>query len=308
MKQGRAGLAALRTHKNYMEAIAMDLQRIRVRQNLERMVINYFIRNEISEEQSNKICDFIDDTIGGGFLPQAHRSNGCTVIPFPTSYAGPETARPAAGQPVQAREIHAPYGEPLPEDVQDFRETLQRDGLALIWWEKLQGKEGTFYDVLWVKSSGNKRLTCRSGSVREEALPHVMPGDNDHHWRKPEAVTVYTVKVATDDVLHGPFSEFPKYIQSLKDTGLKNNFDLDFNFTLEKRNRFLERNKELIDLKIPPRLLNILDEAGMHTARELQKIPEKKLRSIPGMGEATINETIAILKKTGITVQQAADA
>ena len=68
----------------------MDLQKIRVRQDLERMVINYFIRKEISEEQSAKICDHIDNTISGGSLPQPYRHNSCMVIPFPTSYTGPK--------------------------------------------------------------------------------------------------------------------------------------------------------------------------------------------------------------------------
>ena len=135
----------------------MDVEKIRVRQDLERMVINYFIRGDITEDQSARLCDLIDNTIGGGNFPEPYRGKqGRAVIPFPTTYTGPETSadkKPEQEEaPAKPQEIYAPYGEALPEGVPDFRETLQRDGLVLICYQKLVSHEGAFFNVLWDQS------------------------------------------------------------------------------------------------------------------------------------------------------------
>jgi hypothetical protein len=59
----------------------MDLEKIKVRQYLERMVINYFLMGKISKEQSDKIADYIDSVIGEGFLPEP--GQGEKIICFP---------------------------------------------------------------------------------------------------------------------------------------------------------------------------------------------------------------------------------
>ena len=46
----------------------MDMEKIKVRQDLSRMVLNYYIRGKITEDQSARICNYIDSTIGGGIL------------------------------------------------------------------------------------------------------------------------------------------------------------------------------------------------------------------------------------------------
>jgi hypothetical protein len=61
--------------------IVMDLAKIQVRQDLERMVINYFLLGKISKEQSDKIADYVDSVIGGGYLPEPTR--GEKIICFP---------------------------------------------------------------------------------------------------------------------------------------------------------------------------------------------------------------------------------
>ena len=61
----------------------MDLQKIRVRHDLGRMVENYRATGDITEEQSALICGYIDSIIGGGFPPVPGQSEGLTVIPFP---------------------------------------------------------------------------------------------------------------------------------------------------------------------------------------------------------------------------------
>jgi hypothetical protein len=102
-------------------------------------------------------------------------------------------------------------------------------------------------------------------------MPYVMPDDGVRLGRfvKRDLKHACTVKVVPDGVLHGQYSEYLEYVQSLKSLGLKVDFDYDFIFLVEKRNRFLDKNKELIALAIPSRVLNILDEIGIHTVKEL---------------------------------------
>jgi hypothetical protein len=47
----------------------MDLGKIRVRQDLEKMVINYFLMGKISEEQSNRITNYVDEVKRGLYFP-----------------------------------------------------------------------------------------------------------------------------------------------------------------------------------------------------------------------------------------------
>ena len=294
----------------------MDLEKLRVRKDLERMVINYFLRGEISEDQSARICDYIDNTIGGGYYPQPCRQkNGHAVIPFPTSYTGPKE-NPEASEPEQeetpakSQEIYAPYGDPLPEGIEDYREVLQRNGLVLICYQKLASREGTFFDVLWAQSCGTTRarVTNWSGAIREENLSYVMPLDAivnyKYHEFHAKLKIIYTVNVAPESVLNGPLSGFYTYVQSLKDAGMKNDFDYNFIFAAEKRNRFLTRNEELVKLKIPARVLTCLDDREIHTAKDLQRITVQYLRKIKNLGPVTVNDTIAILKKAGITIEE----
>jgi hypothetical protein len=120
---------------------------------------------KISEEQANKIADYTNTVIGGGCLPGPD-SKGKTII-FPTTYTGPAKYlgdfEKEEEEPAKETVIEAPYGSPLPDCYPDFREALQKDGLLLILWEKRIGKEGTFYNVLWLKAPGKEEI--RPGPV-----------------------------------------------------------------------------------------------------------------------------------------------
>jgi len=208
----------------------VDFDKIKVRQDIARLVINYYLRGNITEDQSAKICDYIDSVIGGGNFPTPHRENrqGRSVIPFPTNYTGPKTGAEKKEEEkpeVETQEIYAPYGTALPEGVEDFREVLQRDGLVLICYQKLTSHEGIFYDVLWAQSNTRTRNTSWSGSVREEDIPYVLPMDAEYvykyrEWHEKQEI-VYTVNVAPENALKGPFSDYIAYVQSLKDAGIK---------------------------------------------------------------------------------------
>jgi hypothetical protein len=301
----------------------MDLQKIRVRQDLQRMVLNYFVIKDITEDQSARICDYIDRIIGGGEFPQPGRqARGGAVIPFPTAYTGqqnntatPERVREEREEREEREagarkarealaEIYAPYGEPLPEGVEDFRQALQRDGLILIRYEKRTSKEGSFFNVLWARSV-IPRLTAWSGNIREEDIPHALPLDVEYsHYFHEETTLSHAVIVAPDNVLSGPLSDFTAYVQSLKKSGLKNNFDYSYHFAAEKRERYLQRNAELITLKLSPRIIGKLNERDIYGIKKLKKITVQELRGIKSIGEQTVSETLAILKAAGITLQE----
>jgi hypothetical protein len=264
----------------------MDLVKLRVRQDLERMIINYRIRGDISEDQCDRLCHFIDTTIGGGEFLKPSVRKGPSVIPFPAKFtgAGPQLSEEEKREQEARRralsEIYAPYGEPLPEGVKDFRKLLQRDGLILICWEKLTSKEGTFYNVLWAQSRLDRRCTEWSGIVREERIPYAMPLDDDHrsyYYSDDKMTLAYTVTVAPDNILDGPLSDFSAYVKTIKSAGIKNsagnkvNFDYIFNFTAEKKGRFMATNKQLIEIRLPARIITVLNDLEIYRLDQLKK-------------------------------------
>lgn len=96
----------------------MDIQKIQVRQDLERMVINYFLMGKISKEQSDRIASYIDDVIGGGFFPEP--APGVKVISFPKRRAEPDSRRYTLEK-----------AEPLNSRVSALRDYLSKEGIAL---------------------------------------------------------------------------------------------------------------------------------------------------------------------------------
>ena len=285
----------------------MNKQKLRVRQDLERMVVNYRIRGDITEDQCGSICRHIDSIIGGGEWRRPVKCPGA-VIQFPGSYAGAERSKPEIEKPL---EIYSPYGEPMPEGFRDFREALQRDGLILISYDARSSREGTLYNALWARSNNNSnrcRYTEWSGLAREEEVPYVLPLDgirNDYNYRDilSGMKMKYIVNVAPANVLEGPIQDFFDYVESLKAAGMKNDFEYIYNFGAEKRNRFLARNKELIDIQLPTRMLTKLDDRGVHTLKDLQALSAKDLEKLPNIGPSVIKDTLAALKKAGLTLR-----
>ena len=230
-----------------------------------------------------------------GNYPGKQKDSG-KIIPFSTSYTKPKKP------PTQPQKIYAPYGEPLPEGVKDFREALQRDGLVLIGWKILTNKTAVFYNVLWAKSNSRCRCVEWSGTIQEEQIPYVMPLDVP--WRDCcDGETTFTIYVAPENILNGPYSDFRDYIHNLKSSGRKTNFDYDFIFAVERRKRFLIKNKELVNIKLSIRTINILNDNGIHTVNDLDKITIQELRNMRNMGVKTMGETLAMLKEAGITLK-----
>jgi hypothetical protein len=75
----------------------MDLQKIQVRQDLERMVTNYFLMGKISREQSDMITHYVDDVIGGGCFPKLIREG--KIITFPGIYETIPSKTPEESNP-----------------------------------------------------------------------------------------------------------------------------------------------------------------------------------------------------------------
>ena len=74
----------------------MDIQKIHVRRDIERMVINYFLMGKISKEQSNRIINYVDDVIGGGCFPKPEQRGKIIHFPAPAGTRAPDHAeRPA---------------------------------------------------------------------------------------------------------------------------------------------------------------------------------------------------------------------
>jgi DNA-directed RNA polymerase alpha subunit len=59
-----------------------------------------------------------------------------------------------------------------------------------------------------------------------------------------------------------------------------------------------------VDLKIPARILTCLDDRKIHTIKDLKRLTVKELQKIKNLGPVLVNDTIAILKKAGITLQE----
>ena len=308
----------------------MDMEKIRVRQDLERMVINYFLRGDISEEQSAQICDHIDNTIGGGFLPQPYQVKDCIVLPFPTSYTGPEIAVETVKETTKkAEEIKPPRkianiisalpGENIPSEFKDLRPFLQRDGLILLSWARWEDKEdkenGLEIRVNWISSTGKLRKFCGhwTNVSTDENLSDVIPdrkGDpyyQEGRWFYGYYSDYYGDGYVADNVfLCAPELTAltrPHFINKLKETGINIDFDYIFNLTEEKKKQFYLENKEFIDLGFPPYIIQALNEWGK-PVKELQDITIDDFRSLRGYGEGKISEVITYFKKAGITLQE----
>jgi hypothetical protein len=70
----------------------MDLEKIQVRQDLERMVNNYFLTGKLSLEQSRSITNHLNVVIGGGQSPKPETRGN--IIHFPGAWQGSKPREP----------------------------------------------------------------------------------------------------------------------------------------------------------------------------------------------------------------------
>jgi hypothetical protein len=242
----------------------------------------------------------------------------CRIIPFPTfydySYSVKNREKTKEIKPII---INAPYGEPVPEGFQDYREALQRDGLALVCYKKLKILEerffipkGIYFEALWVKSNG-PRYKAWSGLFLPEYVYNVMPYDYESYYKQEgKNVLEYIVNVAPENCQRCPLPEFTAYIESLKKAEIKNatgnkvNFDYVFNYGTEKRSRYVKKNIELIDLKFPAVVIKRLNEQKIYTLAGLQELSLEELSKMQSVGVKVIDKVKDCLGAAGITLKE----
>jgi hypothetical protein len=94
----------------------MDMQKMKVRADLERMVYNYALLGKIENDTADKIVSFIGLTIGGGDLTEPR----CRIIAFPS----PVTRQP---EPVERR------------STSELDESERRVRMKAAWRENFEG-------------------------------------------------------------------------------------------------------------------------------------------------------------------------
>jgi hypothetical protein len=75
----------------------MDIQKLQVRADLERIVLNYSLMNRIKTSEADQIISCLDRVIGSMPEPQAARLGN--IIPFPLKASGVETGEQEHGEP-----------------------------------------------------------------------------------------------------------------------------------------------------------------------------------------------------------------
>jgi hypothetical protein len=101
----------------------MDLERIKIRQELSRMVYNYCLMGKIEAWKASRIVAVIDNEIGGGkFASHIQTSNWGKVYLFPVKRQGQDT--PVYQAPTR--------GDNTPEPPRpDLRDCLDKHGIRL---------------------------------------------------------------------------------------------------------------------------------------------------------------------------------
>jgi hypothetical protein len=270
----------------------MNMQRITVKAELERMVLNYHLLGSLEERETDKILAVFDSV-----LPSREKAVG-KITPFPAMTEAQKPIPPR--EKTEPVEIFAPIGKPIPKGYPDYRPVLQRDGLILVSWIKIVHQvKGVFFNIQWIKSAGRARTILWSGYVREKELPNAFPDENKNlFWDEKDEV--YRIKVAPDELLHGTMDFRAEYIKILKSGGVTVDFDYAFYLPAERKNRFEEKNKELLAMGFSGKPLNILNSLEIYTAADLLTLTEEILLETESCGAGTVREIKDILAKNNI--------
>ncbi|MDR0473128.1 MAG: hypothetical protein LBH43_05615 [Treponema sp.] len=137
--------------------------------------------------------------------------------------------------------ILAKPGVSLPVAIPDFRNTLQRDGLILLSWDKRLTEKGELYTAYWVTSSGVCRYFASSPMLLNDfssahpAHKSYAAEDGIEFYRQPRPY--YIVHVAPELMMNnrGNTDKRPEHIKKLQELGVKNDFDYTYLLTREKK-------------------------------------------------------------------------
>ncbi|GHV07602.1 hypothetical protein FACS189485_18180 [Spirochaetia bacterium] len=236
----------------------MDLQKIKVRQDLARMVRNYVLAGKIDESQEYKITSFIDFAIGGGELSEETPTG--KVFYFPGEWQEEEAPKQPEYKPPQKKEkeirnYQVMPDEPFPEiGESDLRKVLQRDGLILQGWEHWIDFKyveygawkslGSAYRAHWIASS-DKHFQYQSGIVLEgeiyEAIPINRGGSfcaSFNHARRQGTGEYLSGAELPDSVVYTLLGrhtfEIRDYIEKYKEFGISKNLEARFTLKIQK--------------------------------------------------------------------------
>jgi hypothetical protein len=231
----------------------MNLEKIKVRNDLKRMVYNYVLAGKIGDSQADQITGFIDNAIGGGELELETGK----VLNFPGEWQGrePPVRKPEPPPKPEEKEVkvfRVMPDEAFPEGEIDLRKILLRNGLILYGWEHWTDFKhldcgtwqsmGSAYRVHWV-SYADRCFHYQSGITLEKEIYEVMPlyrGENfgyvGHSVRRQGTGELFFNPEGPDSVVYTlPKNhrqlEIADYIEKYKDFGIAK--DLNIKFTLK---------------------------------------------------------------------------
>ena len=154
----------------------------------------------------------------------------------------------------RAKIITAMPGETIPEEYRDLRPFLQRDGLILLSWAVWDDyeNEGLHYRANWVKSCGKmKHYACFWKFQNDRELQEDLPNRTGDRYYREGIIDRWLGKQAADIVfLCAPeFSREsrPHFIQLLKATGIKVDFDYEFSLGKAKEIEFSREQQEIME-------------------------------------------------------------
>lgn len=100
------------------------------------------------------------------------------IIPFPETNYFVYKSKESSGSGNKHHKNTMPYlatpGKLLPDDIHDFRPSLQRDGLILLSWDLRMNGEGRRFTAYWVTSAGVPRFYA-SKPLSSEDFPSARP-------------------------------------------------------------------------------------------------------------------------------------
>jgi hypothetical protein len=179
---------------------------------------------------------------------------------FNSNYEPVQAPPPAPAMPKKALAVSALPGEAIPPDYEDLRPALQQPGLILLSWAIWEnfGVIGTTYRVNWVKSIGKLKLYATDFPLTKDirgvlkARPEVK---GDWLWRQGE-ITRHCDRIepATAVFICAPeltAQTRPFFIDKLKNTGVKVNFDFDFSLGYAKKLEFKKQVEQIQALGTP---------------------------------------------------------
>ena len=168
-----------------------------------------------------------------------HGTGRPKIIPFPgTGYKPPEYTKPKFSEP--AMEYMAMPGMPLSPDIHDYRQSLQRDGLILLGWDKRDTEAGERFTAYWVTSTGTARFYA-SKQYESFNFPMAQPDHKSYaaedgiefYGQDAPAYIVHTApELMMSNPRHGELRT--SHISKLKQQGISVDFMYKYLLTYEK--------------------------------------------------------------------------